>query len=237
MGAKIGNLYNFIFTKPFITIFVNNHQLLKFLPVLKINRQQKLPIHQTYEEKGLLLRIAEGDERAFQHLVHLYTPLLASYILKLTKSREKAQEVVQDIFMQMWISRESLREVDNFRRYLFVASRNHALNAIRSMLREEKRRLKWLQDQPSLINNAPTQDYSPYVSIVEEAVQQLPEQQQKVWILCRIKGKKYHEAAMEMGLSRETVKKYLQYAQASITKHVRRQIVILLTGLLLEGRF
>lgn len=192
---------------------------------------------QTYSEKELLLRIARGDEVAFGNLVHQYTPLLAPYILKLTKSREKTQEIVQDIFIQMWISRESLIEVNNFRRYLFVASRNHALNAIRSMLREEKRHLKWLQDQQEITDNTPTQDYSPYISIVEEAVLQLPEQQQKVWILCRRKGKKYHEVATEMGLSRETVKKYLQYAQASITKYVQRQVVIILAGILFKGGF
>jgi len=103
------------------------------------------------------------------------------------------------------------------------------------MMREEKRHLKWLQDQPSSIaENTPAQDYSPYIGLVEEAVKQLPEQQKKVWILCRVQGKKYQEAAAETGLSRETVKKYLQYAQASITKYVKNKVIIALAGLLLR---
>jgi RNA polymerase sigma-70 factor (ECF subfamily) len=197
-----------------------------------------LSTHQPYGEKELLERIAKGDEAAFRQLVHQYTPLLAPYILKFTRSKERTQEIVQDIFTQMWISRESLSEVNDFRRYLYVASRNHALNAIRNMMREEKRHLKWLQDQPSdLTENSPAQDYSPYLGLVEEAVQQLPEQQKKVWVLCRMQGKKYQEVAAEMGLSRETVKKYLQYAQASITKYVRQKVIIALAGFLLKELF
>jgi len=194
-----------------------------------------LSTHQPYEEKEILQRIAKGDEVAFRQLVHQFTPLLAPYILKFTKSKERTQEIVQDIFTQMWLSRESLSQINDFRRYLYVASRNHALNAIRNMMREEKRHLKWLQDQPSSIaENTPAQDYSPYIGLVEEAVKQLPEQQKKVWILCRVQGKKYQEAAAETGLSRETVKKYLQYAQASITKYVKNKVIIALAGLLLR---
>lgn len=201
-------------------------------------RHHLLTSHPPYEEKEVLQRIAKGDEAAFKQLVHQYTPLLAPYILKFTKSKERTQEIVQDIFTQMWISRESLDQVNNFRRYLYVASRNHALNAIRNMMREEKRHLKWLQDQPSgIAGNAPAQDDSPYIGLVEEAVQQLPEQQKKAWILCRVQGKKYQEVAAEMGLSRETVKKYLQYAQASITKYVQHKVIVALAGFLLKKYF
>jgi len=105
-------------------------------------------------------------------------------------------------------------------------------------MREERRHLKWLQDQPSgVAGNSPVQDDSPYIGLVEEAVQQLPEQQKKVWVLCRLQGKKYQEVAAETGLSRETVKKYLQYAHASITKYVRHRVVIALAGILLRKLF
>jgi len=197
-----------------------------------------LSTHQPYEENEILQRIANGDEAAFRQLVHKYTPLLAPYILKFTKSKERTKEIVQDVFTQMWLSRESLSQVNNFRRYLYVASRNHALNAIRNMMREEKRHLQWLLDQPpGIAETPPAQDYSPYIGLVEEAVQQLPEQQKKVWVLCRVQGKKYQEVALETGLSRETVKKYLQYAQASITKYVRHKVVIALAGLLVRKIF
>ena len=105
-------------------------------------------------------------------------------------------------------------------------------------MREEKRHLKWLHDQPSGDAEDPSaQDHSPYIGLVEEAVEQLPAQQKKVWVLCRVQGKKYQEVATETGLSRETVKKYLQYAQTSITKYVQHRVMIALAGLLLRKLF
>lgn len=194
--------------------------------------------HQPYEESEILQGVARGDEAAFRRLVHMFTPLLAPYVLKFTRSKEITQEIVQDVFTQLWQSRESLSRVNDFRRYLYIASRNHALNAIRSMMREEKRRLKWLRDQPAgTEGDVPAPDHSPYLSLVEEAVQQLPEQQKKIWILCRVQGKKYQEAAVETGLSKETVKKYLQHAQASITKYVQHKVVVILAGLLFRKLF
>lgn len=186
----------------------------------------------TYNEHALLQQVAAGDEKAFRSLVHRYAPLLAPYILELTKSREKTQEIVQDIFLQIWTGREALTSITHFRRYLFVVSRNHALNAIRSFIREEKRRMKWLDDQRGQLEDASPTDYSPLIGLVEEAVLQLPAQQQKVWILIRRQGKKYHEVAAEMGISRETVKKYLQYATNNIIRHVQEKHIILIAGLL-----
>jgi RNA polymerase sigma-70 factor (ECF subfamily) len=234
--VKILFLFFRPFTIPTCPAYIN--ALFFFTIVDKLLSYNLLPTHQPYEEKEILQRIANGDETAFKQLVHQFTPLLAPYILKFTKSKERTQEIVQDIFTQMWLSRESLGEVNNFRRYLYVASRNHALNAIRNMMREEKRHQKWLQDQPSAIaGNTAAPDYSPYLGLVEEAVQQLPEQQKKVWVLCRVQRKKYQEVAAEMGLSRETVKKYLQYAQASITKYIQHKVIIALAGLLIKKFF
>lgn len=183
------------------------------------------------DEKKLLLRIAEGNEEAFRQLVHHYTPLLSPFILQLTKSREKAQEIVQDIFLQVWTGRDALAGIRHFRAYLFLVSRNHALNCIRQFVREEKRRLKWLSEQPLQAEEEQQEDYSPFIGLVEEAVLQLPEQQQKVWILVRRHGKKYQEVAEEMGISRETVKKYLQYAARNIIRYVQDKQVIWVAGI------
>lgn len=172
-----------------------------------------------------LQAVSRGDEAAFRDLFRQYADHLYAYIWQLTKSRELAEEVVQDIFLQIWISREALAGVRNFRNYLFVIARNHALNAIKKMMRERKRAMEWElargeEDVP------PPQE--PDLDIVEEAIRQLPSQQQKAWLLSRRGGKKYHEIAREMQLSRETVKKYIQYATQSIVRYVTSRISTLL---------
>ncbi|WP_341835873.1 sigma factor [Chitinophaga pollutisoli] len=99
--------------------------------------------NQVVDISDKLQEVARGNETAFRDLFLQYADHLYAYIWQLTKSRELAEEVVQDIFLQIWISREALAEVRNFRNYLFVIARNHALNAMKKMMRERKRAMEW----------------------------------------------------------------------------------------------
>lgn len=182
--------------------------------------------------KILLEQVSAGNERAFRKLVQQYADVLHNYIHQLTKSHEMAEEVVQDIFLQIWTCRELLENVRNFRNYLFVISRNHALNALKKALREKKRQEEWQACNAPLLHTTEHTDIEPQLGLIEEAIRQLPPQQQKVWIMSRREGMKYSEIAEKMGLSRETVKKYLQHATLSITQHVTSRMDLLLLSLL-----
>lgn len=182
--------------------------------------------------KNLLEQVSAGNERAFRKLVQQYADILHNYIHQLTKSHEMAEEVVQDIFLQIWTCRELLSDVRNFRNYLFVISRNHALNVLKKALREKKRRQEWENSHGPFLYADQT-DMEPQLSLIDEAVLQLPPQQQKVWVMSRRQGMKYSEIAEKTGLSRETVKKYLQHATLSITRHVTSRMDLLLLSLLL----
>jgi RNA polymerase sigma-70 factor (family 1) len=196
------------------------------------NKEPKLRNKVADISEPLLQEVSQGSESAFRALFHQYADHLHTYIWQLTKSKELAEEVVQDIFLQIWMARETLSGIRNFRTYLFVITRNHALNALKKMVRERKRQEEWEQ---TLHPEWEAEDIEAGLSIVEEAIGQLPAQQQKAWLLSRKQGKKYQEIAGEMNLSRETVKKYIQYATQSITQYVIRHPDLLLIILLLSG--
>ena len=179
----------------------------------------------------LLSLVASGNEKAYRKLFHLYADLLHTYIQHLTKSNELAEEIVQDIFLQIWTTRETLGNIHNFRNYLFVISRNHALNIIKKMVRENKKRKLWEYNE-ELLATHPPENQERQLSLIEEAIAQLPPQQQKVWIMSRQQGMKYNEIATATGLSRETVKKYLQYGTQSIINYVTKHKDLLLILLL-----
>lgn len=191
--------------------------------------------HVLDNEKQLLEQIALGSESAFRELVGFYSNLLATHLFRFTKSREQAEEIVQDIFLQVWISRETLPHIRSFRGYLFVISRNHALNAVRSMIRQEQRLKKWQQDnqQEWITPPLPDDNVVLQVGLIEEAIAQLPQQQQRVWLLSRKEGLKHREIAEKMGLSQETVKKYIQYANAALLEYIEPRIKLALAGAIL----
>ena len=186
----------------------------------------------TNSEDELLRDVARGDEIAFARLMQKYANLLATFVYRLTKNREQTEEIVQDTFIKIWQTRESLADVQNFTTYLYVISRNRALNALRAMIRERKRMLH-IQQEITIVSETPSDNSSDEkYSLLEKAISQVPPQQREAWLLSRREGLKYAEIASRMNLSRETVKKYIQYASQSITRYFEDNIHLALYALL-----
>ncbi len=171
------------------------------------------------DEKILLTRVSTGDESAFHELVNRYAHQLYSFIYRIINNRERAEDLVQDCFIRIWLSREHLAGVNNFRAYLFVISRNFAIKAAQKKLKEQHNFAQWVSSF-----NAEQPDNEWKFSLIDEAIAQLPPQQYKVWIMSRRRGMKYAEIAKELGLSRESVKKYLGFANANIIEYVRKML-------------
>lgn len=187
---------------------------------------------QQYDEQSLLKLVARGNETAFSKLVYQYADLVGSHIFRLTHNREQTEEIVQDVFLKIWQTRESLTTVRNFRTYLFVVSRNQALNAIRSLIRERLRRKKWEQSEKTETAEENETEIEQQISLIDKAISELPTQQQKAWLYSRREGLRYKDIAKQMNLSPETVKKYIQYASLAITRYIEAHLGIALLGLL-----
>ena len=179
-----------------------------------------------HNERAVLLEVAGGDEKAFRLLFGAYHQPLAVHVYRLTGSMELAEEIVQDVFLKIWMSREALAEIQQFAAYLFVVSKHHALNALRKIARERVRERAWATTALADGNAADDQDI--YYNLIDQAISRLPPQQQKVYLLSRHERLKYREIAERMGISTETVKKYMQLAVAAISAWVRDNIDLFL---------
>ncbi len=178
------------------------------------------------DERELLMQVASGDEYAFRQLFMMHHQQLGEHMLRITNSIELAEEVVQDVFLKIWFTRESLGRVDNFKAYLFVISKNHALNCLKK-LAKERAVIKQLEEAGTGNLHAEITGTDMYYNLLDEAIDQLPPQQQKVYLLSRHGRLKYAEIADQLELSRETVKKYLQIATLSITEYVHEHLEVI----------
>ena len=169
----------------------------------------------------MLLQTAAGNEQAFAQLFNTYHHLLGGFIFKLTESELLTQEIVQDVFLKIWLQRQSLTSVANFKAYLFTIARNHAFNCLKQVARENTRKKEWvntvLQQAISDTDNS-TVDRS---RLVEEAVALLPPQQKKVYELGRNEGLRHDEIARKLNISLETVKKHMVLALRFLKHHLR----------------
>ncbi|HEV2480923.1 MAG TPA: RNA polymerase sigma-70 factor [Puia sp.] len=176
------------------------------------------------KEGALLCRIAEGNEAAFSELFYAYHQRLGAYVYRLTESRPATQEIVQDVFVKIWVKRATLANVEHFDAYLFTAARNHVFNYIRNMARERSRQAALVAGSQAetagsqaVEMETPEEDYH---LLLDEAVAQLPPQQQRVYRLHKQEGLSHAEIAERMQLSVETVKKHMSLALRAIRDHL-----------------
>ncbi|MBO9572092.1 MAG: sigma-70 family RNA polymerase sigma factor [Chitinophagaceae bacterium] len=163
--------------------------------------------------------VAHGDGAAFKILVEQFSPLLYTFIFRITRNQQVAEEVMQDVFIKLWQTRETLAEVKNFEAWLFVISRNHSLNALEKMLGEKRRQFKFQQSAESYYQHPELEKTA--LDLIDEAVNQLPPQQKKVWVMHRRLRMQYEPISKELGISKETVNKHLQAATQNITNYLK----------------
>lgn len=183
-------------------------------------------------EKDLLKELAKGNEDAFRKLFDQYYQQLGTYIFRITNSNELTEEIVQDVFLKVWLNHKIFANVASFKAYLFVLSKNHTLNYLRKVTREQLLKNAYVKETTNTVDDQDEQEQL-YRVLLDKAIDQLPEQQQKVYLLSRHKRLKYAEIAHQLNLSRETVKKYLQLANTSITAHVKAGLDLIILYLFL----
>jgi RNA polymerase sigma-70 factor (ECF subfamily) len=176
-----------------------------------------------YNESDVLAKIAEGDQRAFTILFYQYERFVYSFARRITASDDEAGEVVQDIFLKLWISRETLVGIDHFPAYLNRLVRNHSLNVVRRQLLKNKSAaaLAGRFDEADA-GTLQELDLRESRQILEEALSLLSPQQRMVYRLCHEQGLKYEEAAAQMQLSPQTINAYMSDALKKIREHFRR---------------
>lgn len=180
------------------------------------------------KENQWLLKIAEGDEFAFRQLVNSYYNKLGSFVLGLTGSRQLTEEIVQDIFLKVWQGREDLGEIKKFDSWLFILTRNHCFNCLKQISREQRRRMRWEQD---ILAAGPTTEElqeqdDRHAELLEQAIDQLPPQQRKVYILSRREGLSSLDITERLGLSIDTVKKHRSRAAQNVKAYLLRHLTI-----------
>lgn len=169
-------------------------------------------------ERDLQARIRRGEESAFDHVFRVHYPHLVRMAESIVRERAVAEEIAQDVMLELWRRRESLEIEQTFRGYLIRSTRNRALNQIRH--------------QRIVAREAATASHDPHSSpsaedemlgtelehAVHEAIAELPENCKEVFRLSREQGLKYAEIAEVLKISVKTVEKRMGQALAELRR-------------------
>ncbi len=175
-------------------------------------------IRQLLNETELFRQLADGDERAYEQIYHHYNKRLSLFVLKIVRDPLLAQELLQDIFVQLWMSRALLTEVKYPSAYLFSMANNKTRDYLRKMA-SDARLLDRLALRSTELSNETEElvNFRESAAIVEAAVLELPEQRRMIYELSRKQGLSHDQIAAQLGVSRQTVKNNLVQA----LKHIR----------------
>jgi len=173
------------------------------------------------DENELLHKIAAGDQRAFKFVFEYYYNHVYVYALHLTKSEPVAEEIVQETFLKLWRQEVELKKIKKLEGYLITLARNRAIDYLRRVKLQIKIRnendLTWLETHNETEERIILNDTR---RIVQDAINQLPPQQKKVFQLCWQEGLKHEEVAEKMNLSVLTVQSYMKLALNAVRKYV-----------------
>ena len=188
-------------------------------------------------DKALATLLVQGDMGAFDDIYWKYQRAIYQNSLRITRDETIAQDIVQEVFISLWEKRKSINPDLPLAGWLFVSSYNRSITILKNKLRESR-----IFDQLT-VEDMET-EMAPEISelqlkVLETAISLLSPQKRRVFELCKLQGKSYEEAAIEMQISKHTVKEYLSEAVSSIKEYVRQHPIVslALTSGILQGFF
>ncbi|HUP11687.1 MAG TPA: RNA polymerase sigma-70 factor [Niastella sp.] len=179
-------------------------------------------IYSLPNEKALLARIAAGDETAFRAIYDHYRKKIYTYTIRLTESEAIADDIIQDVFMKVWMNRQSLECIGNFNAWLHTVARNHIADVMKILARARLSHQQWGQKAAAGLNNVEENlADKENQQLLQQALNQLSPQQRLIYHLTRHEGTKHAEIAGKLQISRHTVKTHLVHALRSIRNYLQ----------------
>jgi RNA polymerase sigma-70 factor (ECF subfamily) len=157
------------------------------------------------DERELLVRLRQGDDAAFEAIFRQWYAPMVAMTAALLRDRGPAEEVVQDVLLELWRRRHTLTFETSIRAYLFQAARNRALNYLRRERVEARGEPTIAAAMPSPEPADSEARESELNIAIQSAIAGLPDRCREVFELSRVRGLKYSEIATELGISVKTV--------------------------------
>jgi RNA polymerase sigma-70 factor (family 1) len=160
----------------------------------------------------LYLKIVfDDDNEAFKTLFFEFYPSLCVFASRYISSPETCEDIVQQVFFNIWKNRKTLNIHSSFRNFLITSVRNSCTD----YLRKQSSHNKYIENlPPSNFNESPEQIYTikELEEMLQTALNKLPSNVQAAFNMSRNQKMTYNEIAAEMNISPKTVESYISRA-------------------------
>jgi RNA polymerase sigma-70 factor (family 1) len=175
------------------------------------------------EVKELQLRISQqSDQQAYARLYISYMPYLLKFASSIIKNRELAEEIVSDVFIKIWQNRTEIGKIENFKLYLYVSTKNTALNYLSRHFRKEIISLEEISLNTVMSPYNPEQLLitADAVKKINHEVNRLPPRCKLIFKLVKEDRLKYNEISRLLNISVKTIDSQMAIALKKISSAI-----------------
>lgn len=163
-------------------------------------------------ERELVARLKEGDEKAFVDVYNAYSAVLYSFLVKLNGDREDIRDVIQQTFTKLWEHRATLNESFSLQSYLITIAKNDIQNMVKKRIvaRKYQEALPPAEERVSELNT------NELYQVLLDILNQLPEKRRAVFSLSRMEGYSNKEIAEKLKVSKSTVENHINQSTKQV---------------------
>ena len=185
-------------------------------------------------EERYVAALKEGSREAFTMLYNLYADRLYSFALVQTKSKQMAEDVVQDTFLKLWNNRTNLNCYGNVQALVFTMARNLIIDAFRRQVAniDIEAYFNLHEALPSTASPEESLYFNETKEHLEQAKTKLSNKECKIYEMSREQDMPTKKIAQTLNLSPQTVKNYLTSTLKVFRSQLRREQLLWLLSLL-----
>ncbi len=173
-------------------------------------------------DQTLIARLRNGDDSAFESLVQTYGGPLIAHAFRIVGDADVGREVVQDVFLSVWLQRDRLQPEWDIRAYLYGLTKQRSIDAIRTERSSSERERRWITQHLAEFDGSDMPGDDPEEGEVRRAVWnallELTPRCREVFLLVMDHKMAYPEIARSLGLSETTVRRHMSRAVAHLAE-------------------
>lgn len=159
----------------------------------------------------LVKQLSLGNTKAYDFLMDSYYRSLCAYAYNLTKDYDKAEDIVQNVFVQIWIKRKKINPDFYIKNYLYKSVYNEFINQYRKKKPVIYLEKKYMEALDLVIENE-QRDFGDLIKLVDAEIDNLPKKCKHIFVLNKKEGLTHTEISEHLGISIKTIEGHITRA-------------------------
>jgi len=175
------------------------------------------------------LGFKSGNCNTFKKVFEIYHRVIYKYVISYCKINEEAEEIIQEIFTNLYLNRDKIEELNGIYPYLFTLAKRMTITNFKHSLVKSKYNLylkyTWKESYDQIEESMSAAELS---IILENIINELPPKQQEIYRLKSNKNLSYKQIAEKIGISQNTVKNHLVAAYKTVKLKISKSDLYIL---------